>query len=83
MLKLNNSFYNKHAVEVAKNLLGKTMVFGKITELDFKNNYIYIDREVSENCLGKSVKIYSSVDNVVSEFNFSVLEITTVGIFLL
>ena len=30
MLKLNNSFYNKHAVEVAKNLLGKTLVFRKI-----------------------------------------------------
>ena len=30
MLKLDNNFYNKHVVEVAKNLLGKTMVFGKV-----------------------------------------------------
>nr|MBA2629262.1 DNA-3-methyladenine glycosylase [Rickettsiaceae bacterium] len=30
MLKLDNDFYNKHAVEVAKNLLGKTLVLGKI-----------------------------------------------------
>lgn len=30
MLKLDNSFYNRHVVEVAKNLLGKTMVFGKV-----------------------------------------------------
>ena len=30
MLRLYNSFYNRHVVEVAKNLLGKTMVFGKV-----------------------------------------------------
>ena len=30
MLRLDNSFYNRHVVEVAKNLLGKTMVFGKV-----------------------------------------------------
>jgi hypothetical protein len=64
-----------NVVRISDNLKNASMVFGKITELDFKNNYIYIDREVSENCLGKSVKIYSSVDNVVSEFNFSVLEV--------
>jgi hypothetical protein len=64
-----------NVIRISDNLKNASMVFGKITELDFKNNYIYIDREVSENCLGKSVKIYSSVDNVVSEFNFSVLEV--------
>jgi hypothetical protein len=64
-----------NVVRISDNLKNASMFFGKITELDFKNNYIYIDREVSENCLGKSVKIYSSVDNVVSEFIFSVLEV--------
>ena len=64
-----------NVVRISDNLKNASMVFGKITELDFKNNYIYIDREVSENCLGKSVKIYSSIDNVVSEFNFSILEV--------
>ena len=30
MLRLDNSFYNRHVVDVAKNLLGKTLVFGKV-----------------------------------------------------
>jgi len=30
MLRLDNSFYNRHVVYVAKNLLGKTLVFGKV-----------------------------------------------------
>ncbi len=30
MLKLDNNFYNRHVVEVAKDLLGKTIVFGKV-----------------------------------------------------
>ncbi len=30
MLKLDNSFYNRHVVDVAKDLLGKTLVFGKV-----------------------------------------------------
>lgn len=64
-----------NVIRISDSLKNASIVYGKITQLDHKNNYIYIDREVSEECLGKNIKIFSIINNTVSEFNFSVIEI--------
>jgi hypothetical protein len=62
-------------VRVSDSLKTNSVVYGKITSLDFQNKYIYIDREISENCLGQVVKIFSIINNNPLELNFSVSEV--------
>ena len=64
-----------NVIRISDSLKNASIVYGKITQLDHKNNYIYIDREVSEECLGKNIKIFSIINDTVSEFNFSVIEV--------
>lgn len=62
-------------IRISDSLKNASIIYGKITNLDFKNNYIYIDREVPESCLGKIIKIFSVLDYQPVELNYSVDEI--------
>ena len=62
-------------IRISDNLKNANAISGKIVSLDFENNYIYIDREVSTECLGKNIKIFSLINDVASELNFSILEV--------
>ena len=64
-----------NVIRISDSLKNSSIVYGKITSLDFKNNYIYLDREVSEQCLGKIIKIFSLVNEITIELNFSVFSI--------
>lgn len=59
-------------VRVADDLKFSKLAFGRVVSLDFKNNYIYIDREVSPTVLGKKIKIFSIVDDEPLETTLSV-----------
>jgi hypothetical protein len=62
-------------VRVADYLKTSNISYGKITSLDFKNNYIYIDRPVADDSLGKSIKIFSVVQGEPIELSFYISEI--------
>ena len=64
-----------NVIRISDALKDSSIVFGKITELDFKNNYIHVDREIRADCLGKIIKIFSIVDDLLVELNFSVIEL--------
>jgi hypothetical protein len=64
-----------NVVRISDSLKTASVVYGKVTSLDFKNQYIYIDREVPENCLGQVIKIFSIINNKPLELNFSVSEV--------
>lgn len=44
-------------IRIVDNLKTEKVSYGKITSLDLANNYIYIDREVPENSIGKKIRI--------------------------
>ena len=69
-----------NVIRISDNLKNANAISGKIVSLDFENNYIYIDREVSTNCLGKNIKIFSLVNDVASELDFSILEVDNVNL---
>lgn len=62
-------------VRIADFLKTSNISYGKITSLDFKNNYIYIDRAVSDDSLGKNIKIFSVVQGEPIELSFYISEI--------
>ena len=64
-----------NVIRISDNLKNANAISGKIVSLDFENNYIYIDREVSTECLGKNIKIFSLINDVASELDFSILEV--------
>lgn len=64
-----------NVIRISDSLKNASIIYGKITQLDHKNNYIYIDREVSEQCLGKNIKIFSVINDVAVELDFSVIEV--------
>ena len=64
-----------NVIRISDAIKDSSIVFGKIVELDFKNNYIYIDREVRSDCLGKTIKIFSVVDDLLVELTFSVINL--------
>jgi hypothetical protein len=64
-----------NVIRISDTLKNASVIYGKIINLDFKDNYIYIDREVPENYLGKNIKIFSVINNKPSELNFSIYEI--------
>jgi len=64
-----------NVIRLSDNLKNANTVSGKIVSLDFQNNYIYIDREVSAECLGKNIKIFSLINDIASELDFSILEV--------
>jgi hypothetical protein len=61
-------------VRVADNLKNSKLEFGKITALDFKNNYVYIDREMKNDVLGKRIKVLSIVGDETLESTLSIFE---------
>ncbi len=64
-----------NVIRISDSLKTPSIVYGKLTELDVINKYIYIDREVSEECLGQLIRIFSLVNNNPVELIFSVLEV--------
>lgn len=62
-------------VRVSDGLKTPSIIYGKLTELDVINKSIYIDREVSEECLGQLIRIFSLINNNPVELIFSVLEV--------
>ncbi|NDB79365.1 hypothetical protein EB155_05810, partial [archaeon] len=61
-------------IRVADNLKNSKLEFGKIVSLDFKNNYVYIDREIANNVIGKKIKILSIVGDENLENTLSIFE---------
>lgn len=61
-------------IRIADNLKTSKIEFGKIVSLDFKNRYIYIDRELKQDVLGKKIKIFSIVNDEPLESNLSIFE---------
>ena len=61
-------------IRVADNLKNSKLEFGKITSLDFKNNYAYIDREMKNDVLGKRIKVLSIVGDDNVESSLSIFE---------
>jgi hypothetical protein len=61
-------------IRIADNLKNSKLEFGKVTSLDFKNNYIYIDRELKNDVTGKRIKILSIVNDEPLESTLSVFE---------
>ena len=61
-------------IRVADNLKNSKLEFGKITSLDFKNNYVYIDREMKNDVLGKRIKVLSIVGDETLESTLSIFE---------
>jgi hypothetical protein len=62
-------------VRIADDLKFSRLAFGRIVSLDYKNNYIYIDREVSPTVLGKKIKIFSIVNDEPIETTLSVFAV--------
>lgn len=61
-------------IRVADNLKISKLEFGKIVSLDFKNNYVYIDRELKQDVLGKKIKIFSIVNDEPLESTLNIFE---------
>lgn len=61
-------------IRIADNLKNSKLEFGKIVSLDFKNNYVYIDRELVNNVLGKKFKVLSIVNNQNIESTLTIFE---------
>jgi hypothetical protein len=62
-------------VRISDALKNGNINFGRITSLDYQNSYIGIDREVSENALGSIIKIFTLVNNELSELSYYVKEV--------
>lgn len=50
-------------IRIADNLKFSKLQFGRVVSLDFKNNIIYVDRELSQDIIGKKIKIFSIVND--------------------
>jgi len=61
-------------VRVADNLKFNDQKFGRVTSLDFNNNYIYVDRELGEDILGKKIKLFSIVNEEPLETTLTIFE---------
>jgi len=61
-------------VRVADNLKFNAQKFGRVTSLDFNNNYIYVDRELGEDILGKKIKLFSIVNDEALETTLTIFE---------
>lgn len=61
-------------VRVADNLKFNDQKFGRVTSLDFNNNYIYVDRELGEVILGKKIKLFSIVNDEALETTLTIFE---------
>lgn len=61
-------------VRVADNLKFNDQKFGRVTSLDFNNNYIYVDRELGEGILGKKIKLFSIVNDEALETTLTIFE---------
>jgi len=62
-------------VRITDALKNSSIDYGRITSLDFENKYIYIDREVSANCLGKIIKITSITQDEFRELSFYISQV--------
>ena len=69
-----------NVIRISDSLKNASIIYGKITALDFKNNYLYIDREVDSSSLGKNIKIFSVIDNNPIESDFTVLEVDNLNL---
>lgn len=69
-----------NVIRISDSLKNSSIIYGKIIGLDFENSYIFIDREISQNCLGKIIKIFSILDDEVVELNYSIVEIDNVNL---
>ena len=61
-------------VRIADNLKFNDQKFGRVTSLDFNNNYIYVDRELGEDILGKKIKLFSIVNDEALETTLTIFE---------
>lgn len=61
-------------VRVADDLKNSKLEFGKILSLDFKNNYVYIDREMKNDVLGKRMCVLSVIGDEVQETALTIFE---------
>lgn len=62
-------------IRIADNLKNSNVLFGKVTALNFQNNYIYIDREMKSDVLGKKIKLLSIVNDETIESSFTIFEV--------
>lgn len=62
-------------VRIADTLKNSSINFGRITSLDFDNKYIYVDREISADCLGKIIKITSITEDEFKELSFYISQV--------
>lgn len=62
-------------IRISDSLKTSSVIYGKITSLDYLNKSIYIDREVPADCLGKLIRVFSLVNNNPVELIFSVYEV--------
>ena len=62
-------------IRISDALKNSNINFGRITSLDYKNSYIGIDREVSEDALGNIIKIFTLVNDELSELSYYVSEV--------
>jgi hypothetical protein len=70
-----NSLKLGDIVRITDSLKNSSVEYGRIVSLDFENKYIYIDREVSANCLGKIIKITSIAQDEFKELSFYVSQV--------
>jgi len=61
-------------IRIADNLKNSNVLFGKVVSLDFKNNYIYIDREMATDVLGKRIKLLSIINDETIESSLTIFE---------
>lgn len=62
-----------NVVRISDSLKTSSIIYGKLTKLDFVNKSIHIDREVSEDCLGELIRIFSLINDNPVELIFSII----------
>jgi len=64
-----------NVIRLSDQLKNANIIYGKIVSLDFENQYIYIDREISSTALGANIKILSIINEYPVELDFTVIEL--------
>jgi hypothetical protein len=74
MLKISD------VIRISDALKNSNLIYGKIESFDFENNCVYIDREVSEDCLGKLIKIISLINSELRELTYFIESVDNVNL---
>lgn len=67
-------------VRISDALKNSNIEYGRIVSIDIKNNFIYVDREISQNALGKIIKIFSLINNELHELTYFISEVDNVNL---